>query len=382
MKKFLTFLNVIFLTLSITFTCMSANDTKFPTQMGATVNDTLPISTGWNLVSVPLATQNVFNLETLLRGKASIAWKFTTAENGDGTWESWLPGDTQKSLQAGEGIFVGIHPDRGSSVLEFSGENSENFIQFKDRKFLAGKWYLLGYPTSLSVNEIKTLYPNSVIYIYEGGAYRLLSNGETVNKGQGFWFKVYSTTTTTSSSSSSAMSSSSSSVIQNSSSSFSSIGQSSSSSSSSLNHSSSSSSIPNQDLEFVLTIQGTSGNNYLLYSGSGAIQLNNIIVRLNGTVHGPDEDTGAMITVQISGVDDLASGTFTLTSTTTEGTFTYTDSTGTAGYLPISIPSGQTFNIPSTLNLDGEGYTGTVTFTFEIYTSLGLVQRTTTVTYY
>jgi hypothetical protein len=371
MKKFLTFLNVIFLTLSITFTYMSANDTKFPTQMGVTVNDTLPISTGWNLVSVPLATQNVFNLETLLRGKASIAWKFTTAENGDGTWESWLPGDTQKSLQAGDGIFIGIHPDRGSSILEFSGESSENFIQFKDQKFLVGKWYLLGYPTSLSVNEIKTLYPNSVIYIYEGGAYRLLTNGETVNKGQGFWFKVYSTITITSSSSSSAMSSSSSSVIQNS-----------SSSSSSLNYSSSSSSASNQDLESVLTLQGTSGNNYLLYSGTGAIQLNNIIVRLNGTLRGPDEDTGAMITVSISGVDDLASGTFTLTSTTTEGTFTYTDATGTAGYLPISIPSGQTFNIPSALNLDGEGYTGTVTFTFEIYTSLGLLQRTTTVTYY
>jgi hypothetical protein len=45
------------------------------------------IKPGWNLISVDMHMNAEYDLEMLLNGKATVAWKFNTSSTGDYAWE-------------------------------------------------------------------------------------------------------------------------------------------------------------------------------------------------------------------------------------------------------------------------------------------------------
>jgi hypothetical protein len=154
-------------------------------------SSTISLGAGWNLITVPIQAQEVFNIQNLLDGKATIAWKFNVSSDGVYSWEKWIPGNTQMTIQSGEGLFVGV--SSGTHTLEFESLSSTTYPKFEDTNFLTSKWYLIGYPYNMTVGEIKTLYPSSVVWIMENGVYKKLEDSATILPvGQGFWFKTYS----------------------------------------------------------------------------------------------------------------------------------------------------------------------------------------------
>lgn len=161
------------------------------------------IKPGWNLISVPVQTSDEFDLETLLNGKATIAWKFNTSSTGEYSWEQWTPGRSVK-MKNGDGIFVGV--PSGTSQLNFSilpESGTQNYITFDTQSYLKDKWYLVGFGYPMSVGDIKAIYPTSVVWIMENGVYKKLEDSTTIiPAGQGFWFKNKGERVSTSSSSS------------------------------------------------------------------------------------------------------------------------------------------------------------------------------------
>jgi hypothetical protein len=145
------------------------------------------IKPGWNLISVPINTNSEFDLETLLSGKATIAWKFNTSSTGAYAWEQWTPGRSVK-MKNGDGIFVGV--SSGTHEIYFNGTTTQGPVIFDAQNYLKDKWYLIGFGYDIAIADIVAAYPDSVIWTMENGSYTLLTNASDIIKaGQGFWFK-------------------------------------------------------------------------------------------------------------------------------------------------------------------------------------------------
>jgi hypothetical protein len=354
MKKVLAFLSFVFFSLTVAFSSALATDSETPptpyVTTGIQISEAVSINPGWNLISVPLQTTDSFNLQELLGGKSTIAWKFIVSDTGVYQWEQWLPGDTQKTLNVGEGLFVGVPSSYGTNSLIFTGNASLNYIPFEEKSFLTGKWYLVGYPYDMTVGEIKALYPNSAVWIMENGNYRKLDGSTTmITKGQGFWFKTYGAKVTSSSSSSSSSSSNAS--------------VSSSSSSSSLSSSSSSSSAANPSNLLV-------ADSYIQNTGTASISITNLIVRMTGALVMDGESGTVDITVNFG--TGIVSGSV---CSDIEGCYDAYEQIGVS-YFPITLIQNQIMALPDVLNWDDEDTSGSLTYVFTFYTSSGSIQKT------
>lgn len=147
---------------------------------------------GWNLISIPIATNDTVDInKTIGTSGATIAWKYNVQTDGNtssATWEKWLSGGAM-TLKSGESIFVGL-PGSENKSITFSVKADTNSTRFENTLFSKQTWYLLGYGYATTVGEIKTLYPDSVVWIWENGKYQKLEdNTTTIPAGQGFWFK-------------------------------------------------------------------------------------------------------------------------------------------------------------------------------------------------
>lgn len=169
----------------------SSSSSINPNQTYASVQ----LSEGWNLISVPFNTDDEFDISSLIQNMATIGWKFRyiTNEGDTYSWDKWERG-TSLRLKNGEGLFVGVphtilpHP---SDYISFQGIRKDTLLKFENKTYVQNKWYLLGFGYELKVSDILALYPNSVIWVMENGAYKKLSNADTIKIGQGFWFKYH-----------------------------------------------------------------------------------------------------------------------------------------------------------------------------------------------
>lgn len=155
-------------------------------------SQSMTLSPGWNLISIPIATNNTVDInKTISSSGATIAWKYNVQTDGNtssASWEKWLQGGAM-TLKSGESIFVGL-PGTESKSITFSVKSDTNSTRFENTSFNKQTWYLIGYGYATTVGEIKTLYPDSVVWIWENGKYKKLEdNTTTIPAGQGFWFK-------------------------------------------------------------------------------------------------------------------------------------------------------------------------------------------------
>jgi hypothetical protein len=156
----------------------------------ATQNASTTLQAGWNLISIPIATNQEIDVNATLNGKATIAYKFDA--NATSIWEKWLPGISMK-LRNGQGLFAGVPPGSAPSI-NFSVVADTNSTKFESTSYAVNTWYLLGFGYDITVETIKTKYPNSVIFTMENDAYiKQDANTTTIENGTGFWFKYYDT---------------------------------------------------------------------------------------------------------------------------------------------------------------------------------------------
>jgi hypothetical protein len=151
----------------------------------------ISLTEGWNLISIPIPTNEEIDLNTTLGGKATIAYKFDA--NTTSIWEKWVPGVSMK-LKSGQGLFAGVPSGSSGQSINFSVVADTNSTKFESTSYVVKTWYLLGFGYDITVETIKTKYPNSVIYTMENGAYiKQDANATIIENGTGFWFKYYDT---------------------------------------------------------------------------------------------------------------------------------------------------------------------------------------------
>lgn len=154
----------------------------------ATQNASTTLQAGWNLISIPIATNQEIDVNATLNGKATIAYKFDA--NATSIWEKWLPGVSMR-LKNGQGLFAGV-PTGSTPSINFSVIADTNSTKFESTSYAVKTWYLLGFGYDITVETIKTKYPNSVIFTMENGAYiKQDANATIIENGTGFWFKYY-----------------------------------------------------------------------------------------------------------------------------------------------------------------------------------------------
>lgn len=168
----------------------SARSSSSSSSSTSKTSSSVSLTQGWNLVSIPIPTNEEIDVNTTLDGKATIAYKFDA--NTTSIWEKWVPGVAMK-LKNGEGLFAGVPSSYGAPSLNFSvTADANNTTSFENSSYALKTWYLLGFGYDITVESIKTKHPNSVIFTMENGAYiRQDVNATTIKKGQGFWFKRY-----------------------------------------------------------------------------------------------------------------------------------------------------------------------------------------------
>ena len=181
---------------SVTGYCVAISSASSSSSSSASSLPTtsMTLHTGWNLISLPIETNDEVDINQTLNGKATIAYKFKYIDTNTtpDLWETWSPpSSTAKMvLKNGEGIFVGI-PGSSTQTISFSAKADTNVTTFESLTCIVNRWYLLGFSYDLALSAIKTKYPTYVAWIMqEDGSYlKLDDNSTAIKAGQGFWFK-------------------------------------------------------------------------------------------------------------------------------------------------------------------------------------------------
>jgi hypothetical protein len=160
-----------------------------------TAQTTIRLSSGWNLISLPLQP-NKTDVETVLQSiklKYSVIYAYDAKK---GEYSSYIPDDpasTLKTLEAGNGYWLYMDTD---AVLEVTG-NSPSKV-----KHLIRGWNLVGYNNSTAeqtskvlssiANKFLVIYGfDTALYAYKGYAPGELDDLKILEPGRGYW--IYAT---------------------------------------------------------------------------------------------------------------------------------------------------------------------------------------------
>jgi hypothetical protein len=155
------------------------------------------LTTGWNLVSLPLVQEDTAVSKALLSisGKYDIVKYYDSQDSAD-PWKSYRPDGLKDLTDINHRMAVWIHAVQPCTLTVYGDIPPSTIIP------LYAGWNLVGYPTQDSSKIVSTAFAGTGYDIVEGyqstSPYiKVLVDGDKMVPGQGYWVHVNSDTTWT-----------------------------------------------------------------------------------------------------------------------------------------------------------------------------------------
>jgi hypothetical protein len=176
-------------------TCVVSSSSSSSSSVSSTskTDVSITLQPGWNLISLPISTKESVDINATFYENATIGWKFKFISDANESyeWTRWLHSEGNSfSWSNTQGIFIGIPTNYSPQTITLSLTEDINATRFESLTLLPKKWYFLGFGYELSTNEIKTLYPNSILFEWSNteNKYKKLDVNNSIKAGQGFVF--------------------------------------------------------------------------------------------------------------------------------------------------------------------------------------------------
>jgi len=165
----------------------------WPVRSGQGGSLSIPLTSGWNLISVPIQPTNtaIATVLNAISGSYTIVWAYM-----NGGWKLYdpsdMPGGTLTTMEAGTGYWIKMGSDK---TLAISGTTASTSIS------LVSGWNLTGYNKTVSANasDVLTSIANkyTVVWAYINGVWKLYDPsdvpGSTLTEflpNYGYWIKT------------------------------------------------------------------------------------------------------------------------------------------------------------------------------------------------